>query len=160
MSEPVTSTLEPLEPPSAELDDVSACEPLAERVAEPRVEPRVEPLAELRRDFCCRKNMLWATALGQGVSEQAFIQALERHGFTRAAGASPIAGLSMFEHGTTGHRVVYVARTGRIQIRLDPLTSHEDRTQAAEQLYELLRAASREASEFSDSAAAATAAGL
>lgn len=144
MSEPVTPSLEPLEPPPGELDDASAC----------------EPIAALRRDFCCRKNMLWATSLEKGISEEAFARALERHGFVRAAGASPIAGLSLFEHGNSGHRVVYVARTGRIQIRLDPLTSHEDRTHAAEQLYELLRAASREASQSSDATAAAGAAGL
>jgi hypothetical protein len=147
MSEPVTPSLQPLEPPDQrpdELDDADAC----------------EPIAALRRDFCCRKNMLWATSLEKGISEGAFARALERHGFVRAAGASPIAGLSMFEHGNTGHRVIYVARTGRIQIRLDPLTSHEDRTHAAERLYELLRAASREARESSDTAAAAGAAGL
>lgn len=140
MSEPVTPSCEPVE----QLDDASAC----------------EPIAALRRDFCCRKNMLWATSLEKGISEEAFARALERQGFVRAAGASPIAGLSMFEHGNTGHRVIYVARTGRIQIRLDPLTSHEDRTQAAERLYELLRVASREASQSSDTAAAAGAAGL
>jgi hypothetical protein len=120
-----------------------------------------EPIAALRRDFCCRKNMLWATSLEKGISEEAFARAMALQGFVRAAGASPIAGLSVFDHGNTGHRVVYVARTGRIQIRLDPLTSHEDRTHAAEQLYELLRAASRAASQSSDSAAAAdNAAGL
>jgi hypothetical protein len=149
MSEPVTSSMEsPGQPPgqaSGEPGDASAC----------------EPIAALRRDFCCRKNMLWATSLEKGISEQAFARALERQGFVRAAEASPIAGLSVFDHGNTGHRVVYVARTGRIQIRLDPLTSHEDRTHAAEQLYELLRAASRAASQSSDSAAAAdNAAGL
>lgn len=144
MSEPLTPSLQPPRPPPGELDDASAC----------------EPIAELRRDFCCRKNMLWATSLEKGISEQDFARALERQGFVRAAGASPIAGLSMFDHGDTGHRVVYVARTGRIQIRLDPLTSHEDRTHAAEQLYQLLRVASREASQSSDSAAAASAAGL
>jgi hypothetical protein len=99
--------------------------------------------------------MLWATALDKGVSEEAFARALERLGFVRAAGASPIAGLSVFDHGDTGHRVIHVARTGRIQIRLDPLTSHEDRFRAAEQIYELLRAASRAASQSSGSVAMA-----
>lgn len=125
--------------PAGESGDASAC----------------EPIAALRRDFCCRKNMLWATSLEKGISEEAFARELERQGFVRAVGASPIAGLSVFDHGNSGHRVVFVARTGRIQIRLDPLTSHEDRTHAAEQLYELLRAASHAASQSSDSAAAA-----
>jgi hypothetical protein len=111
-----------------------------------------EPIAVLRRDVCCRKNMLWATALDKGVSVEAFARALERLGFVRAAGAAPIAGLSVFDHGDTGHRVIHVARTGRLQIRLDPLTSHEDRFRAAEQIYELLRAASRSASQSSGSA--------
>jgi hypothetical protein len=114
-----------------------------------------EPIAGLRRDFCCRKNMLWATSLEGNVSAEAFARALERQGFVQAAGASPIAGLSIFDHGNTGHRVIHVARTGRIQIRLDPLTSHDDRSRAAEQLYELLRAASREASQSSGKAATA-----
>ncbi|HWN68240.1 MAG TPA: hypothetical protein VNM90_11430, partial [Haliangium sp.] len=114
-----------------------------------------ESMTALRRDVCCRKNMLWATSLDRSVSEGAFARALEQLGFVRAAGASPIAGLSMFDHGATGHRVIHVARTGRIQIRLDPLTSHEDRSRAAEQIYELLRAACRAACQSSDSAAVA-----
>ena len=121
--------------------------------------PTGELIAELRRDVCCRKNMLWATSLDKSVSSEAFAQALERIGFVRAQGASPIAGLSVFDHGGSGHRVIHVARTGRIQIRLDPLTSHEDRARAAEQIYELLRAASRAACQSSDSAATADASG-
>lgn len=114
-----------------------------------------EAIAALRRDVCCRKNMLWATSLDKGVPEGAFARELERLGFARAAGASPIAGLSVFDHGDTGHRVIHVARTGRIQIRLDPLTSHDDRARAAEQIYELLRAASRAASQPSGNPAMA-----
>lgn len=114
-----------------------------------------EPLAPLRRDSCCRKNMLWATSLDQRVSRDDFAQALERHGFRSAIGAASVAGLGVFEHGGSGHRVIHVARTGRVQIRLDPLTSHEDRTRAAEQLYDLLRAASREASRSPGEGAAA-----
>jgi hypothetical protein len=125
----------------------------------PTQPPTGEPIAVLRRDVCCRKNMLWATSLDKSVSHEAFARALEQVGFVRAAGASPIAGLSVFDHGDTGHRVIYVARTGRIQIRLDPLTSHEDRARAAEQIYELLRAASRAACQSSDGAATADASG-
>lgn len=128
----------------------------AEQPAEPTVG---EAMASLRRDVCCRKNMLWATSLDKSVSEEAFARALEQVGFVRAPGASPIAGLSVFDHGGTGHRVIHVARTGRIQIRLDPLTSHEDRARAAEQIYELLCAASRAACLSSDSAATADASG-
>jgi hypothetical protein len=123
--------------------------------SQPTDPPTGEPIAALRRDVCCRKNMLWATSLDKGVSEEAFSRALERLGFVRAAGASPIAGLSVFDHPGTSHRVIHVARTGRIQIRLDPLTSHEDRSRAAEQIYELLRAASRAACQPSGSAAMA-----
>ena len=141
MSEPVSPS-QPTDPPVGES-------------TQPTDSPAGEPMAALRRDVCCRKNMLWATSLDKSVSEEAFARALEQVGFVRAAGASPIAGLSMFDHGATGHRVIHVARTGRIQIRLDPLTSHEDRSRAAEQIYELLRAASRAACQFSDSAAMA-----
>lgn len=90
--------------------------------------------------------MLWASKLDASVPEDAFAEALERQQFVKAAGTSPIAGLCVFDHGVTGHRLIYIPRTGRIQIRLDPLTSHEDRVRAAEQLYELLRRASEEAS--------------
>lgn len=123
--------------------------------SQPTDSPTGEPIKALRRDVGCRKNMLWATALDKGVSVEAFTYALEQHGFARAAGASPIAGLGVFDHGDSGHRVIHVARTGRIQIRLDPLTSHDDRARAAEQIYELLRAASRVASESSGNAAKA-----
>jgi hypothetical protein len=121
----------------------------------PTTPPTGEPIEALRRDVGCRKNMLWATALDKSVSDEAFTRALEQQGFARAAGASPIAGLGVFDHGDTGHRVIHVARTGRIQIRLDPLTSHEDRSRAAEEIYELLRAASRVASQSSGSTAMA-----
>jgi hypothetical protein len=117
--------------------------------------PTGEPIAVLSRDAGCRKDMLWATSVDKSVSDEAFARALAQQGFVRVAGASSIAGLNVFDHGDTGNRVVHVARTGRIQIRLDPLTSHEDRARAAEQIYELLRAASRVASQSSGSAAMA-----
>ena len=90
--------------------------------------------------------MLWGTKLDDSIDEASFVEALERQQFVEATGTSPIAGLHIFDHGVTGHRIIYVARTGRIQIRLDPLTSHEDRVRAAEQLYELLCRASVDAS--------------
>lgn len=103
------------------------------------------PIAPLRRDFCCRKNMLWATSIHQEIPVANFAMAMEQHGFTVAAGASPIAGLHIFDHHGTGHRVIHVARSGRIQIRLDPMTGHDDRPDTAAELYELLVAASHDA---------------
>lgn len=103
-----------------------------------------DALAPLRRDFCCRKNMLWATSLSTEFASEPFIEALERRGFRSVQDGPRIGGLAIFEHGETGHRVVYVARTGRMQIRLDPLTSHDDRAAAAEYLYEQLRGASHD----------------
>jgi hypothetical protein len=91
--------------------------------------------------------MLWGTQLDTSIPETVFFRALEQQAFVKAAGASPIAGLYIFDHRVTGHRVIYIPRTGRIQIRLDPLTGHDDRVQAAEQLYGLLQLASREARE-------------
>lgn len=134
---------------------------MSERVptSQPTEPPAGEPIEELRPDVACRKNMLWATALDKSVANEAFARELERVGFVRAAGASPIAGLSVFDHGGTGHRVIHVARTGRIQIRLDPLTSHEDRRGAAKEIYKLLRAACLAACQSSDSAATADASG-
>lgn len=104
------------------------------------------PVTPLMRDRCCRANMLWGTQLDASIPEAAFTFALERQEFVKAAGASPIAGLHIFDHRATGHRLIYIPRTGRIQIRLDPLTRHEDRVQEAEQLYDLLRLAGQEAS--------------
>lgn len=100
--------------------------------------------------------MLWATSLAQSVSANAFVEALGRHGFQPATGAPPIGGLRVFEHGETGHRVIYVARTGRIQIRLDPLTSHDDRTRAAEVLYEHILAAGCEVTQLPSQAETAS----
>ena len=91
--------------------------------------------------------MLWATKLDASIPESVFASALEQQEFVKAAGASPIAGLHIFDHRVTGHRVIYIPRTGRIQIRLDPLTGHEDRIEAAKRLYELLHRASQEADE-------------
>ncbi len=100
--------------------------------------------------------MLWATALDKDITVERFATALQRHGFTPAAGASPIAGLHIFDHEVTGHRVIHVARSGRIQIRLDPLTDHDDRPGTAAELYELLVSASHEAADVTSAEAATT----
>ncbi len=89
--------------------------------------------------------MLWATRLDDSISTEAFTQALECHQFAAASGGAAVAGMYMYEHSHTRHRVIYIARTGRIQIRLDPLTRHPDRAEAAKAIYDLLYAASEQA---------------
>lgn len=96
------------------------------------------PISPLHKDVACRKNLLWGTELDHSVSAEHFIEALELRGFTIGHGAIP--GLAILDH-ESGHRVVFIARTGRIQLRLDALTTHEQRIPAAEQLYETVRLA-------------------
>lgn len=92
--------------------------------------------------------MLWGTHVHASVSVEAFLLALQRHGFVPGPGTT-IAGLEVLDHGDSGHRVVYIPRTGRLQIRLDPLTRHDDRIEAANRLYKLVRVAAFEAAEIS-----------
>lgn len=96
------------------------------------------PIEPLIRDFCCRANMLWGTKLDSTVEEPSFLAALGDHGFSQAPGVIP--GLHVLDH-QSGHRLVYVTRTGRLQLRLDPLTRHEERVAAAHELYQVVRRA-------------------
>jgi len=97
------------------------------------------PVTPLQRDHCCRADMLWGTHVHEAVPADQFIKALVDMGFF--AGAGSIPGLSVFDHQPSGHRVVYIARTGRVQIRIDPMTGHDDRVGAAHAIYDLIRSA-------------------
>ena len=96
-----------------------------------------EPLAPLTRDVGCRKDMMWATRLNPAVPVAELLAGLEREGFGKGAGAIP-GRLAVFDQSDTGHRVIFVPRTGRIQIRLDALTRHEERVEAARVVYDIL----------------------
>lgn len=109
----------------------------------------VHTLAPLTRDVGCRKDMMWATKLECATQQPAaavadFLRALERHGFTAGAGGIP-GRLVVYDHDTTGHRIVIVEQSGRIQIRLDALTRHEARPKSARAIYQILELAASEA---------------
>lgn len=112
-----------------------------------------EPLAPLHRDVGCRKNMMWATRLDPSIAIDDFLAALQQHGFIEGIGGVANK-LSVYDHGSSGHRVVLVHRSGRIQIRLDALTRHEDRVDAARQIYDVLLAATLDAARTTNEATA------
>ena len=112
-----------------------------------------EPLAPLHRDVGCRKNMMWATGLDPSIAIDDFQASLKQHGFIEGRGGIADK-LSVYDHGSTGHRVVFVHRSGRIQIRLDALTRHEDRVAAAKEVYDVLLAATQAAARNSNEATA------
>ncbi len=80
---------------------------------------------------------MWATHLNPDVSIAELLAGLEREGFGKGAGAIP-GRLAVYDQSDTGHRVIFVPRTGRIQIRLDALTRHEERVECARVVYDIL----------------------
>ena len=87
---------------------------------------------------------MWATRLHPDVSVIRFMESLERHDFATGAGVLPER-LAVYDQAKTGQRIIFVYRTGRIQIRLDALTRHEERVEAARCVYDVLRRATFEA---------------
>lgn len=87
---------------------------------------------------------MWGTRLDRSVILSEFFAALERHDFTLAPGGIP-GRLVVYDHAGSGHRIVFVPHTRRIQIRLDALTQHEDRPGVAQRVYNILHLATAEA---------------
>lgn len=86
--------------------------------------------------------MIWGTALDPAVPMDAFVAVLQSCGFRTGAGT--MSELVIMDHEASGHRLVYVPRTGRIQLRLDALTRPDERVAAAERMYELISQAARQ----------------
>lgn len=84
-------------------------------------------------DVGCRNRMLWRCDVAPRLSACAADRILGAG--AKDVGPAGIPALRMFEHPRLGHRIVYVARTSRVQLRLDALTPHDDREAAAQALY-------------------------
>lgn len=95
-------------------------------------------LEDLVRDVGCRADLLWRCDLHREESSSDFLAALRRAGFDDAA-SSGLTGLEVLEEQRTGHRLVMVTRTGRIQLRLAAETRHERRVAEARRLYAVMR---------------------
>jgi hypothetical protein len=93
-------------------------------------------------DSGCRANLLWRCDLRAPDDAPRLLEAAEALGFARVPGASRM-GVAVVESAQTGHRVVVVLRTGRVQVRLDALTPHEARVDQAHAVFEQLHGIGR-----------------
>lgn len=93
---------------------------------------------EFVRDVGCRANLLWRCDLVRAERSAAFAQAVTTRGFAAVPEATRL-GLAVFEERQTGHRLVVVLRTGRVQVRLDAMTPHETRVDEARRLFACLQ---------------------
>ncbi len=87
-------------------------------------------------DVGCRNHMLWRCDVTPSFSACAVERILEAG--AKDVGPPGIPALRMFEHPDAGHRIVFVERTARVQLRLDALTPHAKREAAARALYDWL----------------------
>ena len=90
------------------------------------------------RDVGCRADLLWRCDLVDGTQTAAWVEFATAAGLTSVPGSSRL-GVAVLEEPTSGHRVVAVLRTGRLQIRLDAMTPKSARVQQARQLFDRLR---------------------
>jgi len=90
------------------------------------------------RDVGCRADLLWRCDLVDGAQTAAWLELATAAGFSSVPGSSRL-GVDVLEEPTSGHRIVAVLRTGRLQIRLDAMTPKTERVQQARELFERLR---------------------
>lgn len=84
----------------------------------------------LRRDPSCLKDLVWRVEL-PGVDLEALAGRLMDAGWVERSRIPALRDL----HDPDGHAVLFVPRTGRIQIRLHYLVRPEDRAAAAKLVY-------------------------
>lgn len=96
-------------------------------------------------DAGCRNQMLWRCDLVEALPTAALVSALGDPALGNDVfhdTSQSVPGLLVIvQQRATGHQIVFVPRTGRLQIRLDGLTPVEERESAAAELYEVLRRA-------------------
>lgn len=92
------------------------------------------PCSALVPDVGCRRQMLWRTSLDSSFGAPLFCRAVVEAGLRDVGPARPTL-VATFEEVHTGHRLVFVPRTGRIQLRLGALTPHAQRRDAAHRFY-------------------------
>lgn len=100
-------------------------------------------LSPLVADAGCRKGMLWRADLTEEVLPEVLVATLLdptlMDGDVFVATRQCVgAVLFILEHTASGHQVVVVPRTRRLQIRLDGLTPRAERAAAAQNLYAVL----------------------
>ncbi|MCA9648839.1 MAG: hypothetical protein KC501_02970 [Myxococcales bacterium] len=91
----------------------------------------------LRRDHGCMHDLQWRLDLPPGLGTEGLERRLAGHGFVAKA---PGPGVLVFD-GCSGHVLVIVPRTGRVQIRVDCGVPRERRPRVAAELAQMLAAA-------------------
>lgn len=93
---------------------------------------------ELTRDIGCRADLLWRCDLLDGTQTAEWVELATAAEFTSVPGSSRL-GVAVLQDRRSGHRIVAVLRTGRVQIRLDAMTPRAQRASQARELFERLR---------------------
>ncbi len=85
-------------------------------------------------DRGCRNRILWRCGLSPDLTPEEFVERVLAAG-ARDVGPPGIPSLRMFEPPAAAHRLVFVPRTSRLQLRLDALTPQDTREDAARALH-------------------------
>jgi hypothetical protein len=89
---------------------------------------------ELTRDFGCLRSLSWRCDLPPGSDCDVLIGALMEKGFAQVPSPSVLRLIRSPE----GHEILFVPRTGRVQIRVHYVTPEEERRFCAEQMFALI----------------------
>ncbi len=92
---------------------------------------------EFARDAGCRANLVWRCDLVDARHAARFVEAATQAAFELVPGATRM-GVAVFEEARSGHRVLVVLRTGRVQVRLDALTDPDTRVDEARRVFDRL----------------------
>lgn len=90
------------------------------------------------RDVGCRADLIWRCDLEEPARSAAFVDTATADAFVAVPAATRM-GVAVFEEPATGHRVLVVLRTGRVQVRLDAFTPATDRVDEAHRVFERLQ---------------------
>lgn len=90
------------------------------------------------RDVGCRADLMWRCDLEDPQRTAAFVDTATSDAFVAVPDASRM-GVAVFEERDSGHRVVVVLRTGRVQVRLDAMTPATARVDEAQRMFERLQ---------------------
>ena len=90
------------------------------------------------RDVGCRANLMWRCDLEDPLRTAAFVDTATSQTFVAVPEATRM-GVAVFEERDSGHRVVVVLRTGRVQVRLDAMTPADARVEEARRVFERLQ---------------------
>lgn len=102
--------------------------------------------APLQREVTCIRSLAWRVDFGASVPLDALIEELRSRGLSVAPAIKGLRRMVTPE----GHEVVFVERSGRVQIRVHYTVLEEERRFTAERLYVVLMAAWLASGELSD----------